>query len=195
LVFTRRAYFLVVRAIGFDLAQVSCATEAVFEICGSHEAGDSLVKPEVVPIATGDHVSPPLMRKLMRSEPNVLLVVQHFLSIRFPQSCETIHFLFDTAGCQDLCVRLAGILNTRAFFVEVQHVGCVAEDAAHFIRGVVCREVLKLYLSMFLFDDVKGTGSKTEDVGWNRRALSPFGDTSTVWQFVLGNEFAVCYWR
>src|SRR6185369_5069289 len=129
------------------------------------------------------------------SQPKVLFVLQHFLSVGFSQGRETIHLLFDAAGCQHLRVRFAGILNTRAIFEEVAHVGCVAEDAAQFIRSVVCRDVLKFYVSMFLLDDVKGAGSKTEDVGWNSRALSPFGDTTVVWQLVLGNEFAVRDWH
>jgi len=48
----------------------------MFEIRCGHEGRDSFVEPEMVPVAAGHHVSPPLMRKLVGAEPEVLLVIQ-----------------------------------------------------------------------------------------------------------------------
>src|SRR5215217_5422207 len=65
LIFTSRPHFLIVRAIRLDLTHVCRASEAVFDIRRRHKRRDSFVKPEVVPVAAGHHVAPPLMRKLV----------------------------------------------------------------------------------------------------------------------------------
>src|ERR1051325_720518 len=191
LVFTRSFHFLIVRAIRLDLLHVSRAAEAMFEIRRGDETRDSLVEPEVIPVTTSHHVAPPLMRKLVRAEPNILFVIEHLLSVIFFQCCKAAHLLLDTAGCEHLCVRSVGILNAGACFEEVEHVGRVAKDTAHFAFTVVGREILKLDVSAFLLNYLKWTSRKTENVSGNRSTLLPLRDTSIVWQCALRNELAV----
>src|SRR5215213_1436829 len=166
----------------------------MFEIRRGHESRDSFVEPEVIPVAAGHEVTPPLMRKLVRRKPQFLFLLQHLLSVRFSQHRETAHLLFDTAGCQHLRVSSVGILNTGVIFEEVEHVRRVAKDATHFTRSVVGCEVLKLNVSPLFLYDVKRTGGKTEDVGRNSCWLPPLKQVFLAWQFALRNELAVSDW-
>src|SRR5215510_7976915 len=112
----------------------------MLEICSGDERRDSFVEPEMIPVTTGHHVAPPLMRKLVRGKPKVLFVFQQLLAVSFSQSRETAHLLFDPACRQHLRVGSISILNTGAIFEEREHVGGIAKDAAHVALVVVCRE-------------------------------------------------------
>src|ERR1051326_236288 len=160
----------------------------MLDIGRSHESRAAFVEPEMIPVATSHHVAPPLMRKLVRTKPEALFVVQQLLAVSFSQSRETAHLLLDPARREHLRVRSIGILNTRLSFEEVEHVGRFAKDASDFVLVVVCREVLQLNLAVFLLENLKWTSRKTEDISGKGCALLPLGDTSVVWQFALRNE-------
>src|ERR1044072_8166671 len=69
LVFARCAHLFVVRSIGFYLSHISITTKTMFDVGGGHERRNALVQPEMVPIAAGHHVAPPLMRQFVWTKP------------------------------------------------------------------------------------------------------------------------------
>ncbi len=98
LIFSRNAHFLVILTIRLNLPQVSCATETMFQVGGRHEVCHTFVQPEVIPIPAGHHIAPPLMRKFMSAEPDVLVLCKHRFAIRFAQYGEAAHLLSHVAG-------------------------------------------------------------------------------------------------
>src|SRR5688500_18258293 len=163
----------------------------MFEISGRDKRGDSLVEPEMVPIATCHHVAPPLMRKLVRGEPLVLLVCQNAFTIRLLQRRETVHLLFHAAGGENLRVRWSRITNAGTTFEEVEHVGRVAKNATHFGVGIVCREITQLYASVLLAYDTKRTNGDAGDVRWDLVRLAPLRYPLSVRPLALRNETTV----
>src|SRR5215203_3733202 len=185
LVFTCGSDLLVVCSVLLNFVYVSRTSETMFEIRCGDETRDAFVEPEVIPVAAGDHVSPPLVCKLVRREPHCLFVLQHLVAVGFPQRRETAHFLRHTAGRQHLRVSSIDVLHTRTIFEEVEHAGCLAKDAAQLLVSMFGCEVLKLNVSSFLLHDLKRTSREAKDVSRNGGALVPLGDAFIVRQRAL----------
>jgi hypothetical protein len=69
-----------------------------------HERGQALVQPEMIPIAARDAVAPPLVRELVRLEPDVVRIGQQRATVVRAQQREHRGFLLDASGRQNLCV-------------------------------------------------------------------------------------------
>src|SRR5215204_7155679 len=94
-IFPRISHLFVTGLISFDFFEICVVTKPMLDVSGSHKVRNTFVQPEVVPIAASHHVTPPLMRKLMRSQPDILLVSENPFTIRLVHRREAAHLLFN----------------------------------------------------------------------------------------------------